>query len=464
MPRFRPPFRTARVLCGLALGLLFASTLSDCREPTQVVLEITTDIACGDNPETGIAVGRASDYETRPLSTTTHQCTPRRIGSLVVVPGASNNGELAIRVVNGMTRSAQDCIDSGYKGGCVVARRILGFVPHETLHLPIFLEASCIDVPCDATQTCRHGSCVSAVIGRPSDCASDAGCDIEAGGAPGNSGGSANFAGEGSATGVGGGAGGELVAAGASPSAGQATGGSSFSAAGAGGNDAGLAGSAASGGGAGGAGMIEPTIDATEVTRAAYAAWLATSPPTAGQPSYCAFNTDFKPNGACPWPPTNDGTSPVACVDWCDARAYCEAHGRRLCGKPGGGATPWSSFADPSQSEWFATCTSGGQFAYTYGNAYAAAACNGTTSSAKPVGSLASCQSPDPSYAGIYDLTGNVFEWEDSCDGATDQSDACRFRGGDFSSSKTELRCDIDAFASRGYNLDPGVGFRCCAR
>jgi hypothetical protein len=38
-------------------------------------------------------------------------------------------------------------VSSGYKGGCIVARRALRFIPEEDLHLPVELEVACIDVP-----------------------------------------------------------------------------------------------------------------------------------------------------------------------------------------------------------------------------------------------------------------------------------------------------------------------------
>ena len=157
---------------------LFALALLSCREPTQVIVELSTDIRCSDKPRTGISVGSLSDLETRPMSTETMRCDPAtgRIGSIVVVPDANKETELAIRVVTGMTMTPDDCVRSGYLGGCVVARRVLGFVPHETLELPIVLEASCLDVPCGKTETCRSGSCVSATIGNPKQCTLPAGC------------------------------------------------------------------------------------------------------------------------------------------------------------------------------------------------------------------------------------------------------------------------------------------------
>jgi formylglycine-generating enzyme required for sulfatase activity len=123
-------------------------------------------------------------------------------------------------------------------------------------------------------------------------------------------------------------------------------------------------------------------IDATEVTRDQYAAWLGTSPVTGGQPAYCSWNTSFTPS--CEWPPGAKGARPVVCVDWCDAYAYCKAVGKRLCGKIGGGSNGYSDFADARVSQWYNACSSGGAHTYPYGGAgaggtsgYQATTCNG---------------------------------------------------------------------------------------
>jgi formylglycine-generating enzyme required for sulfatase activity len=42
-------------------------------------------------------------------------------------------------------------------------------------------------------------------------------------------------------------------------------------------------------------------------------------------------------------------------------------------------------------------------------------------------------------------MSGNVWEWEDSCDAASGDSDTCRVRGGSFSSSPELLKCSADS-------------------
>jgi formylglycine-generating enzyme len=199
-------------------------------------------------------------------------------------------------------------------------------------------------------------------------------------------------------------------------------------------------------------------IDSTEVTRDQYAAWLAGNPTTSGQDAWCAWNVDFTPS--CEWPPGANGTHPVVCVDWCDAFAYCKAVGKRLCGEIGAGAAPIDEYADATTSQWFNACTSEGQNDYTFGDTYDGQSCNGKDkgiATTVAVGSLSTCQSSVSGYVGVYDLSGNVWEWEDSCSGG------CRVRGGSFSySTILGLRCDHSNVVDRS-SRESDIGFRRCS-
>ncbi|MBI5531328.1 MAG: SUMF1/EgtB/PvdO family nonheme iron enzyme [Deltaproteobacteria bacterium] len=206
------------------------------------------------------------------------------------------------------------------------------------------------------------------------------------------------------------------------------------------------------------------SIDATEVTRDQYAAWLASNPSTSGQDLWCSFNTDFTPgcpdlDGGGEWPPGNKGNHPVVCMDWCDAFAYCKAVGKRLCGRIGGGA---NDFNDEAHSQWYEACSSGGQFAYPYGNTFAYETCNGAIGTTA-VGSLSGCQSPVSAYAGVYDLSGNVLEWEDSC-ATISTFGTCRLRGGAAGNNDYPalLQCTSSSSCER-ICIANSIGFRCCA-
>jgi hypothetical protein len=62
-------------------------------------------------------------------------------------------------------------------------------------------------------------------------------------------------------------------------------------------------------------------------------------------------------------------------------------------------------------------------------------------------------------------MSGNVFEWEDSCSGTTGENDICQVRGGAYPSVVSALRCDADQKFYRNATtvVDGFIGFRCCA-
>jgi formylglycine-generating enzyme required for sulfatase activity len=199
-------------------------------------------------------------------------------------------------------------------------------------------------------------------------------------------------------------------------------------------------------------------IDATEVTNAAYANFLAAGVSISQQSQECAWNTTYLPR--LEWPPADaDAHRPVVFVNWCDAAAYCRWAGKRLCGKIGGGSNGYNDYKDPKLDQWYAACSAGGLSTYPYGNTYDQGACNGVDYHANKtldVAQLSACQG---GYPNLYDMSGNVAEWEDACAG-----DTCRVRGGAFDHTSTPmlLACDgsFDAYA-RGADAER-VGFRCC--
>ena len=155
----------------IALGCI---ALASCRTPTQITVEVRTNVVCdADHPETSITVGTLGDGLEGKAPVTvvrSNACIGGRVGALVVVPSGGKDDEIAMRVVTGVGKSAEQCVNDHYVGGCIVARRALRFVPHESLDLPIDMSLACKDVPCDAAKTCVEGRCVSATIADPGAC------------------------------------------------------------------------------------------------------------------------------------------------------------------------------------------------------------------------------------------------------------------------------------------------------
>ena len=160
-----------RALLGVAL--LSCALLVQCREPTQVMLQVTTDAQCVDVRGTSITVGGSGRIEGKAPAARTEVCSPTgRVGSIAIVPSGDKDDEVAIRVVTGVGKSPEACVTDGYLGGCIVARRVLRFLPHTPLDLPVHMGIDCLDIPCGATETCFKGQCVPAKI----DCSESGGC------------------------------------------------------------------------------------------------------------------------------------------------------------------------------------------------------------------------------------------------------------------------------------------------
>lgn len=222
-------------------------------------------------------------------------------------------------------------------------------------------------------------------------------------------------------------------------------------------------------------------VDATEVTRCQYAAWLDTDPSVTGQDPWCAWDQSFAPGPECMAEQEACASDcdhhAQVCVNYCAAFAYCKSVGKHLCGAIGGGQAPFDAFADATQDEWYNACSSGGEYRYPYGNEYEGASCNGydnpqsgcqasSDCGTRVGGDVATCASPLEEYQGVYDLSGGVFEWQDSCSSHVDGKDRCRFRGGSFVSTYGDdggnaLRCNYDIAGARDDQYG-NLGFRCC--
>ncbi len=176
-------------------------------------------------------------------------------------------------------------------------------------------------------------------------------------------------------------------------------------------------------------------IDQYEVTRADYAAFLATNPPP---PASCSLDPDpdcMKLPEVCQ---SNCDQHPQVCVAGCVAFWFCSALGKQNC----------------SVKQLANAC---GSTSYPYGAVYDPSACNGADAgkaTTAPVGSFGSCASQTLG-GQAFDLSGNVAEWGVVPTGPFEAV------GGSFVGDKDALTCSTTEPAT---NEKPSshIGFRCC--
>lgn len=192
---------------GAAIFLCASAGYLSCRGATQVRVEILTDAACEDlnqspNPVAAVYVGKdghaveamvgrvnpgASSFKCSKAYTQPDGRVINYLGSLYVTPSGDRDAPFAFSVIAGIgAKSTLECgkpedpekpSDPKRYENCIVSRRALNFIEHDALRLPVFLSLDCEGVACEATTTCRKGTCVDAEIPDVNLCKTEEGCD-----------------------------------------------------------------------------------------------------------------------------------------------------------------------------------------------------------------------------------------------------------------------------------------------
>lgn len=209
-------------------------------------------------------------------------------------------------------------------------------------------------------------------------------------------------------------------------------------------------------------------IDSTEVTKAQYGKFLAALPDAGNldvdggvkpiaECGYKKTKIDLVPSG---FDPTMNPQRPVTKVDWCDAMTYCRWAGKRLCGKRGGGALDKNAKPNDTVSQWYTACSQGGLRTWCYGAKWDPKTCR-TDDNGQKATDVATYPNCVGGYPGLFDLTGNVGEWIDRCDGPA-SNDPCDIQGGDYGTNDTSSQCDGVDTRDRDTATEDWIGFRCC--
>lgn len=245
-------------------------------------------------------------------------------------------------------------------------------------------------------------------------------------------------------------------------------------------------------------------MDQREVTWGEFKAFMAAKAGDAsGQAAECSWNTSFEPKyhawnddteiqgDECPAGTEHKSDDQAAnCIDFCDALAYCEWAGKRLCGRVGGPnkwgrvdvgvdeqagpiAPQWEALEDVAQStamEFGYGCTQAGKTTYAYGNAYDPGRCldwewvqtKGENAFEIADFSTRTCHGTESPFNQLYDLSGSVEEWQNLC-GVTGGM-SCLIIGGSWADTQPALyACAGSAKLGKGVvGRSPNVGFRCC--
>lgn len=218
-------------------------------------------------------------------------------------------------------------------------------------------------------------------------------------------------------------------------------------------------------------------IDKTEATRQHYAEFLrsAGEKPTDTRAD-CKDDTTHRPffgpksctDNSTPLDPKYP-TLAVACVDWCDARAFCEWAGKRLCEVAPAGTTK----DDVGKAgEWNLACSVGGKRAYPYGDAYERGRCRDKSAglpadgmSTLAPGTAPSCAADVSPYDQLQDLSGGLYEWAAGCHKSENGTAIdCPAIGGSFADGEYPER--LACWTPLEFQIlqpDSLVGIRCCA-
>jgi hypothetical protein len=163
-----------------ATAALFAAAHCGSEEATQIIVTVEATAAeCKVIQQTVVRVGSFDDRASVATEKAGCDQATNRIGEFVLVPKGANDSEVQFQVVTGIARNAEAC-RADDRVDCIFARRVVRFVPQETVRVTVLMAGACRGKTCEANETCdAKGDCVSAqaTCEPPSSCV-DASTDV----------------------------------------------------------------------------------------------------------------------------------------------------------------------------------------------------------------------------------------------------------------------------------------------
>src|SRR5207302_2556662 len=134
--------RVSRGWRGAALRAGLAAATS-CRDATQITVVLSTDARCPDVHDLAIKAGGGDEplAEKDPASRTSPPACAEggALGTIVLVPSGDTNARVSFEIVADLGATGDACSGPRYGPTCIVARRTLRYIPHESLRVAVRL-------------------------------------------------------------------------------------------------------------------------------------------------------------------------------------------------------------------------------------------------------------------------------------------------------------------------------------
>lgn len=151
------------------LSLFFVLAIDACRTPTAMTVHVLSDVPCAAQRGVTVVAAAPGEYETAAATGRATRCIPVGnglfdMGRIVVSPHDDGSDRIGIRAIVGVSRDAESCTAASNFAGCIVARRLLHYLPHTELTIELVLRQECADVACGPNTTCVGRICKGAEV------------------------------------------------------------------------------------------------------------------------------------------------------------------------------------------------------------------------------------------------------------------------------------------------------------